>query len=52
LLLKEDVKSIRSKNHNKKNSNAFIGLIGPGGKVIQNYKATGTTIVINEDPTY
>ncbi|HBK84184.1 MAG TPA: polyribonucleotide nucleotidyltransferase, partial [Flavobacterium sp.] len=32
--------------------NAFIGaLIGPGGKVIQELqKATGTTIVINEDP--
>jgi polyribonucleotide nucleotidyltransferase len=28
------------KNHYKKNSNAFIGaLIGPGGKVIQNYKS-------------
>jgi polyribonucleotide nucleotidyltransferase len=26
-------------------------LIGPGGKVIQElHKATGTTIVINEDP--
>ena len=33
-------------------ANAFIGaLIGPGGKVIQELqKATGTTIVINEDP--
>ncbi|MGF1557340.1 polyribonucleotide nucleotidyltransferase [Paucihalobacter sp.] len=32
--------------------NSFIGaLIGPGGKVIQELqKATGTTIVINEDP--
>ena len=32
--------------------NEFIGaLIGPGGKVIQELqKATGTTIVINEDP--
>jgi polyribonucleotide nucleotidyltransferase len=35
----------------KKNSNSFIGaLIGPGGKVIQELKTTGTTIVINEDP--
>jgi polyribonucleotide nucleotidyltransferase len=25
-------------------------LIGPGGKVIQELKTTGTTIVINEDP--
>ena len=49
---KEDVKAYAPKIITRRIPNAFIGaLIGPGGKVIQELqKATGTTIVINEDP--
>ena len=49
---KEDVKTYAPKIITRRIPNAFIGaLIGPGGKVIQELqKATGTTIVINEDP--
>ena len=49
---REDVKEYAPKMVSVRISNAFIGaLIGPGGKVIQELqKATGTTIVINEDP--
>ncbi len=48
----EDVKSHAPKMVTRTIPNEFIGsLIGPGGKVIQELqKATGTTIVINEDP--
>ena len=48
----EDVKSYAPKMVTRRIPNEFIGgLIGPGGKVIQELqKATGTTIVINEDP--
>jgi len=47
-----DVKAHSPKIITRRIPNAFIGaLIGPGGKVIQELqKATGTTIVINEDP--
>jgi polyribonucleotide nucleotidyltransferase len=47
-----DVKKHAPKIITRRIPNAFIGaLIGPGGKVIQELqKATGTTIVINEDP--
>ena len=47
-----DVKPKAPKIITRRIPNAFIGaLIGPGGKVIQELqKATGTTIVINEDP--
>lgn len=47
-----DVKEHSPKIITRRIPNAFIGaLIGPGGKVIQELqKATGTTIVINEDP--
>jgi polyribonucleotide nucleotidyltransferase len=47
-----DVKSYAPKMVTRTIPNEFIGgLIGPGGKVIQELqKATGTTIVINEDP--
>ncbi|PKH66264.1 polyribonucleotide nucleotidyltransferase [Flavobacterium sp. ALD4] len=50
---KEDVKAYAPKIITRRIPNAFIGaLIGPGGKVIQELqKTTGTTIVINEDPT-
>jgi polyribonucleotide nucleotidyltransferase len=50
---KEDVKAYAPKIITRRIPNAFIGaLIGPGGKVIQELqKSTGTTIVINEDPT-
>jgi len=50
---KEDVKTYAPKIITRRIPNAFIGaLIGPGGKVIQELqKTTGTTIVINEDPT-
>ena len=49
---KADVKAYAPKIITRRIPNAFIGaLIGPGGKVIQELqKATGTTIVINEDP--
>ncbi|WP_028374567.1 polyribonucleotide nucleotidyltransferase [Leeuwenhoekiella sp. MAR_2009_132] len=49
---REDVKEYAPKMVSVRIPNAFIGaLIGPGGKVIQELqKATGTTIVINEDP--
>ncbi|RXG20318.1 polyribonucleotide nucleotidyltransferase [Leeuwenhoekiella aequorea] len=49
---REDVKEYAPKMVSVRIANAFIGaLIGPGGKVIQELqKATGTTIVINEDP--
>jgi len=48
----EDVKSYAPKMVTRRIPNEFIGgLIGPGGKVIQELqKTTGTTIVINEDP--
>ena len=48
----DDVKSHAPKMVTRTIPNEFIGgLIGPGGKVIQELqKATGTTIVINEDP--
>ncbi len=48
----EDVKSYAPKMVTRRIPNEFIGgLIGPGGKVIQELqKETGTTIVINEDP--
>ncbi len=48
----EDVKAHAPKMVTRTIPNEFIGgLIGPGGKVIQELqKATGTTIVINEDP--
>ena len=48
----EDVKPHAPKMVTRIIPNEFIGgLIGPGGKVIQELqKATGTTIVINEDP--
>jgi polyribonucleotide nucleotidyltransferase len=48
-----DVKDHSPKIITRRIPNAFIGaLIGPGGKVIQELqKTTGTTIVINEDPT-
>jgi polyribonucleotide nucleotidyltransferase len=47
-----DVKAHAPKMVTAKIANEFIGaLIGPGGKVIQELqKATGCTIVINEDP--
>ena len=47
-----EVKSHAPKMVTRVIPNEFIGaLIGPGGKVIQELqKATGTTIVINEDP--
>ena len=47
-----DVKDYAPKMVSLRIPNEFIGaLIGPGGKVIQELqKATGTTIVINEDP--
>ena len=47
-----DVKPHSPKMITRRIPNAFIGaLIGPGGKVIQELqKATGCTIVINEDP--
>ena len=47
-----EVKSHAPKMVTRVIQNEFIGaLIGPGGKVIQELqKATGTTIVINEDP--
>jgi len=47
-----DVKSHAPKMVTRVIANEFIGaLIGPGGKVIQELqKATGCTIVINEDP--
>ena len=50
---KEDVKTYAPKIITRRIPNSFIGaLIGPGGKVIQELqKTTGTTIVINEDPT-
>jgi polyribonucleotide nucleotidyltransferase len=50
---KEGVKTYAPKIITRRIPNAFIGaLIGPGGKVIQELqKTTGTTIVINEDPT-
>ncbi|WP_379952993.1 polyribonucleotide nucleotidyltransferase [Dokdonia sp. R78006] len=49
---REDVKDYAPKMVGVRIPNEFIGaLIGPGGKVIQELqKATGTTIVINEDP--
>ncbi len=49
----EDVKPHAPKMVMRTIPNEFIGaLIGPGGKVIQELqKETGTTIVINEDPT-
>ncbi|MGO4911558.1 polyribonucleotide nucleotidyltransferase [Leeuwenhoekiella sp. W20_SRS_FM14] len=49
---REDVKEYAPKMVSVRIPNAYIGaLIGPGGKVIQELqKATGTTIVINEDP--
>ncbi len=49
---REDVKAHSPKIITRRIANAFIGaLIGPGGKVIQELqKATGTTIVITEDP--
>ena len=48
----EDVKAHAPKMINRRIPNEFIGaLIGPGGKVIQELqKASGCTIVINEDP--
>ncbi len=48
----EDVKSYAPKMVTRRIPNEFIGgLIGPGGKVIQELqKETDTTIVINEDP--
>ena len=48
----EDVKAHAPKIINRRIPNEFIGaLIGPGGKVIQELqKASGCTIVINEDP--
>tara|TARA_R110001583_G_scaffold41751_3_gene132633 strand:- start:11101 stop:13305 length:2205 start_codon:yes stop_codon:yes gene_type:complete len=47
-----DVKAHAPKMISRRIPNEFIGaLIGPGGKVIQEMqKATGCTIVINEDP--
>jgi polyribonucleotide nucleotidyltransferase len=50
---RHDVKDHSPKIITRRIPNAFIGaLIGPGGKVIQELqKTTGTTIVINEDPT-
>ncbi len=49
---KPDVKPYAPKMITRRIPNDFIGaLIGPGGKVIQELqKATGCTIVINEDP--
>jgi len=48
----DDVKSYAPKMVTRRIPNEFIGgLIGPGGKVIQELqKETGCTIVINEDP--
>ena len=48
----EDVKEHAPKMINRRIPNEYIGaLIGPGGKVIQELqKASGCTIVINEDP--
>ena len=47
-----EVKAYAPKMITRRIPNEFIGaMIGPGGKVIQELqKATGTTIVINEDP--